>query len=124
VEIIDHDPTTGKFYEPVNLSNAELLAQDGLEPSEMNPQFHQQMIYAVVMTTIKNFETALGRKVLWASRRLEDKKIYEEYIQRLRIYPHAMRDSNAYYSPQKKHCCLDILNRPFLRFQRTGTPAR
>ena len=101
VEIIDHDPTTGKYYEPVNLNDANLLAQDGLEPSETNPQFHQQMIYAVVMTTIRNFENALGRNVLWASRRVT-KEIYEEYVQRLRIYPHAMRDANAYYSPQKK----------------------
>lgn len=102
VEIIDYDPTTGKNYEPVNLNDSYLLAQDGLEPSETNPQFHQQMIYAVVMTTIKHFENALGRKVLWSSRRVKDPKIYEEYVQRLRIYPHALRDANAYYSPQKK----------------------
>lgn len=101
VEIIDYDPTTGKYYKPVNLNDEELLAQDGLEPSETNPLFHQQMIYAVVMTTIKNFENALGRKVFWASRRVATDK-YEEYVQRLRIYPHAMRDANAYYSPQKK----------------------
>lgn len=102
IEIIDYDPTTGKHYEPVNLNDSNLLAQDGLEPSETNPQFHQQMIYAVVMTTIKNFENALGRKVLWSSRRVKDPKVYEEYVQRLRIYPHALRDANAYYSPQKK----------------------
>lgn len=101
VEIIDYDPTTGKFYDPVTLNDKELLAQDGHEPSEANPQFHQQMVYAVVMTTIKNFEGALGRKVLWASRKVSH-AAYEEYVQRLRIYPHAMRDANAYYSPQKK----------------------
>src|SRR5215203_3302635 len=48
VEIIDVDPTTGKFYEPIDLNLPDLLAQDGLEPSETNPQFHQQMVYAVV----------------------------------------------------------------------------
>lgn len=101
VEIVDFDPTTGKHYAPVDLNDINLLAQDGLEPNETNPQFHQQMIYAVVMTTIKNFENALGRKVLWAPRRIDTEK-YEEYVQRLRIYPHAMRDANAYYSPQKK----------------------
>src|SRR5262249_34986539 len=26
----------------------------------------------------------------------------EEYVQRLRIYPHALREPNAYYSPTKK----------------------
>jgi len=25
-----------------------------------------------------------------------------EYVHRLRIYPHALRDANAYYSPEKK----------------------
>lgn len=102
VEVIDHDPTIKKFYEPVDLNNDYLLAQDGLAPSESNPQFHQQMVYAVAMTTIRNFEQALGRKVIWAPRRLADRTKYQEYVQRLRIYPHALRDANAYYSPQKK----------------------
>jgi hypothetical protein len=52
VEVVDYDPTLQKFYSPVNLNDPELLAQDGLEPSESNPQFHQQMVYGVVMTTI------------------------------------------------------------------------
>lgn len=102
VEIIDYDPTTRKFYKPVDLDNDYILAQDGLESSESNPQFHQQMVYAVVMTTIKNFEKALGRKILWSPRRLTDRKKYEEYVAKLRIYPHAFRDANAYYSPIKK----------------------
>ena len=55
-------------YEPVDLNDPQLLAQDGWAPSEGNPQFHQQMVYAVAMTTIGNFEKALGRKALWAPR--------------------------------------------------------
>ena len=47
---------------------AAQLAQDGLEPSESNPQFHQQMVYAVAMNTIQSFERALGRRVMWAPR--------------------------------------------------------
>jgi hypothetical protein len=58
---IDVDPASGSYYEPVNLKNLHLLAQDGLPASALNPQFHQQMVYAVVMTTIKNFERAIGR---------------------------------------------------------------
>jgi hypothetical protein len=100
LEVIDYDPTVGKFYAPVNLNEHYPLAMDGLDPSESDPQFHQQMVYAVVMTTIRNFETALGRKVLWAPRRV--KKGPDEYVQRLRVYPHALREANAYYSPQKK----------------------
>jgi hypothetical protein len=102
IEVIDFDPTTGKYYKPVDLNDPYILAQDGLDPSEGNPLFHQQMVYSVAMKTISNFEKALGRKVLWASRQLADKKKYEEYVQRLRIYPHALREANAYYSPQKK----------------------
>jgi len=102
LEVVDYDPTVDKFYEPVDLNNDFVLAQDGLDPSESNPMFHQQMVYAVAMTTIRNFEHALGRKVLWSPRMLADSKIYEEYVAKLRIYPHAMRSANAYYSPQKK----------------------
>jgi hypothetical protein len=101
VEVIDIDPTIKKFIKPVDLNDPYILAQDGLEPSESNPQFHQQMVYAVVMTTIRNFEKALGRKVLWAPRQLEGDG-FEEYVAKLRIYPHALREANAYYSPGKK----------------------
>ncbi|MHA3773101.1 hypothetical protein ACXR0O_16335 [Verrucomicrobiota bacterium sgz303538] len=107
VEVVDHDPASDCFYAPVDLNDRYLLAQDGLEPSEGNPQFHQQMVYAVAMTTIRKFEKALGRKALWAPRRPKwqpGQKGYaqEEYVQRLRIYPHALREANAYYSPEKK----------------------
>jgi hypothetical protein len=57
------------------------------------------MVYAVAMTTIQNFEKALGRKALWSSYRGGKEK---EFLQRLRIYPHALRQANAYYSPAKK----------------------
>lgn len=102
VEVVDYDPTVEQFYQPVNLNNRYILAQDGLEPSEGNPQFHQQMVYAVVMTTITNFEKALGRKILWAPQRVDDPAVFEKFVPRLRVYPHALRDANAYYSPLKK----------------------
>lgn len=107
IEIIDYDPSVQEFYKTVDFDDPAMLAQNGLAPSESNPMFHQQMVYSVVMTTIKNFERALGRKVLWSTRKLDydpqnGKNKYEEYIDRLRIYPHAIREANAYYSPQKK----------------------
>ena len=68
VEVVDYDPASGCWYEPVDLNSVNLLAQDGLAPSEGNPQFHQQMVYAVAMNTIANFERALGRQVLWSPR--------------------------------------------------------
>jgi hypothetical protein len=136
VEVVDIDPASGAAYDPVDLNDPFLLAQDGLPPSEGNPQFHQQMVYAVAMRTIRNFEIALGRRAHWAPRRQKREALvrrgerqgggtaasggtrpgstglastsggragdrYETYVGRLRIYPHALRQENAYYSPDK-----------------------
>ena len=106
VEVVDVDPSSGCVYDPVDLDQRHLLAQDGLSPSSGNPQFHQQMVYAVAMKTIANFEQVLGRKLLWAERRKDDDNRYiteasRRYVQRIRIYPHALREENAYYSPAK-----------------------
>ncbi len=68
IEVIDYDPASGCFYAPVDLNHQHILAENGLTPSEGNPQFHQQMVYAVVMATIEHFERALGRKIFWADR--------------------------------------------------------
>ena len=100
VEVVDADPASGVFYTPVDLNDARILAQDGLAPSERNPQFHQQMVYAVAMTTINHFEQALGRVALWSAHRPTRKR--DEFVRRLRIYPHALRERNAFYSPEKK----------------------
>jgi hypothetical protein len=103
LEVVDCDPAGGCFYEPVDLNNPHLLATDGLAPSEGNPQFHQQMVYAVAMTTIDHFEKALGRKALWSPLPWDQSPSGKvEYVPRLRIYPHALREANAYYSPEKK----------------------
>lgn len=101
LEVIDYDPTVATFYKPVDLDEKDILAEDGLRPSVSNPKFHQKMVYAVAMITIQNFEMALGRKIIWASK-ITGGRPFEEYVQRLRIYPHALRDANAYYSPTKK----------------------
>lgn len=101
VEVIDYDPACGVFYAPVDLNHPVLLAQDGLPPSEGRPQFHQQMVFAVVMRTIRTFERALGRPVLWAG--VPDFRGPDRnFTKRLRIYPHALREANAYYSPAKR----------------------
>lgn len=101
VEVIDVDPASGQFYDPIDLNDPYLLAQDGLTPSEGNPQFHQQMVFAVTMKIIYIFERALGRKVIWAPHRNRDRDEYEP-VDKLRIYPHALREANAYYSMEKR----------------------
>ena len=98
IEVVDFDAPAKRFYAPLDPNHPDLLAQDGLPPSEGRPQFHQQMAYAVAMKTIRGFERALGRKVLWANSSTGKQ---DEYIPRLRIYPHALAEANAYYSPEK-----------------------
>jgi hypothetical protein len=103
LEVVDYDPASGLVYSPVNLDAH--VASQGLAPMESNPQFHQQMVYAVAMKTIAAFEAALGRVALWAPRLTRGPQgefKSEEYVGRLRVYPHAIREANAYYAPGKK----------------------
>ena len=57
------------------------------------------------MRTIRSFERALGRTVLWAGDKeipAADDLLLSNFTPRLRVYPHALREANAYYSPQKR----------------------
>jgi len=103
LEVVDYDPTTRQFYQSIDLNSPEVLFNDGLTPAADDPRFHQQMVYAVAMETIRNFERALGRYVLWSPRKKDDAgREGDTYVGRLRIYPHALREANAYYDPAKK----------------------
>jgi subtilisin family serine protease len=104
LEVVDIDPASGAAYAPVDLDDPALIAAHGLAPSEADPRFHQQMVYAVAMRTIGAFERALGRPVLWAPHVDRDAggRLREHFVARLRIYPHALRAANAYYSPERK----------------------
>ena len=104
LEVVDVDPAAQCVYPPVNLNDPHLLAQDGMPPSEGHPWFHQQMVYAVAMKTIEQFEGALGRRSLWSPRFVKTANggIDSQYVPRLRIYPHALAEANAYYDPERK----------------------
>lgn len=102
IEVVDFDPPSGVFYVPVDLDDPRLLASDGLEASEPDPQFHQQMVYAVAMATVHRFIQAFGRPIFWSDRIVREPKYVAQFVRRLRIYPHALRARNAYYSPAKK----------------------
>lgn len=123
VEVVDVDPASDALYAPLDLDDPRLLAQDGLAPSEANPQFHQQMVYAVAMATIGHFERALGRVALWASDGRRDPatgRYRKLFVRRLRIYPHALRDRNAFYSPERKALLFGYF--PVERKDRHNTP--
>lgn len=93
VSVIDYDLTNDCFYEPVNLDDPAILIRGGLDPSEADPRFHQQMVYAVVNETLRRFEMGYGRRLADTG----DVGQYAPY-HKLKVYPHAMRNSNAFYS--------------------------
>lgn len=86
LEVIDYDGAHNRFYAAVNLNDKNILMQNGLDPSESDPRFHQQMVYAVAMKTLENFDTALGRPL---SMNRKSRK--------LRLFPHALHGANAFY---------------------------
>jgi hypothetical protein len=87
VRVVDYDATKNVYYAPVNLDEADVLMQRGLDPSDSDPRFHQQMVYAVIMKVIENFERALGRPFRFSG----DKQ--------LTVLPHAFEGENAFYDP-------------------------
>src|SRR5260221_304238 len=67
------------------------------------------MVSAVSITTIRQCERALGRAVLWAPHLQRDaqgevrpSRSVDQYVARLRIYPHGLRQANAFYDPDRK----------------------
>src|SRR5262249_39042053 len=107
VAVVDEDSDGARLHPPVDLDGLELLAQNGLPPSDGNPQFRQQMLYAVAMKTIRNFERALGRAAHWAplettpSPGRRGRPTKARYRRQLRLYPHAMAQGNAHYFRDK-----------------------
>jgi hypothetical protein len=85
--VIGGEPATC-FYEPVDLDDPDIAVQKGLAPRESDPQFHQQMVYAIAKRTFESFDRALGRRI--RPRRGI-----------LRLVPHAFRGENAFYDPDK-----------------------
>ena len=103
VAVVDYDGANKTWYQPVDLDDPRILIRGGLDPTESDPRFHQQMVYAVVTETIQHFETALGRRIHW---RRADRKPgappgpNPDHIWTLNLYPHAFIGRNAFYSPR------------------------
>jgi len=90
--VIDYDAGRDCFYDPVDLDDTLVAMRAGVEPSESDPHFHQQMVYAVVADALRRFEVALGRTVQRIG-------VDGEAPLRLRMYPHAMQQSTAHFDP-------------------------
>ena len=85
-QVIDFDGARDRFYEPVDLDDPRVIMTQGLTPSETEPRFHQQMVYAVASSVWSACEAALGRRI-------------GAHHGGLKIFPHAFYGENAYYDP-------------------------
>lgn len=88
--VVDYDPAREVWYQPVDLNDPAVLAQDGLLPDDSDPRVHQQIVYAVTMSVIERFERFLGRRFRWRS------------DQQLRLVPHAFEGRNAFFDPGRR----------------------
>lgn len=87
VRVEDYDSSTDTWGEPLDLNEPDLLITQGLVPSESDPRFRKQMVYAVAMRVLEAFERGLGRPIVW------------DRLEKLTLVPHAFRDPNAYFHP-------------------------
>jgi hypothetical protein len=90
LRVVDYDPVRESWYALVDLDDAFILAQDGLQPSEGDPRSHQQIVYAVASSVIERFERYLGRRFRWRGQA------------KLALVPHAFDGRNAYFDPNRK----------------------
>jgi hypothetical protein len=100
VAVVDYDATNCCYYEGIDLDFPGAFTQYGLAPSELDPQFHQQMVYAVAMDTIQRFEVALGRDIRW--NRGVHSRDSDSFAGKLKLLPHAMEAANAFYDPTQR----------------------
>ena len=96
--VVDYDGTAKVYYQPVDLDHPNLLLREGLDPTESDPRFHQQMVYAVASETLERFEAALGRHLHWRIMKDDNKRFVKASDNRLYLFPHAMAEANAFYS--------------------------
>lgn len=94
--VIDRDLDVPMDYEGVDLDEPRYLMSDGNDPSTTDRRFACQMVYAVAMETYAQFATALGRNPGFGP--FDRKKSPDG---RLRIYPRAFHDANAYYDREE-----------------------
>ena len=98
IAVIDYDASNKLWYEPVDLDHKLVSLNGGLAPSESDPRFHQQMVYAVASETIRRFEFALGREITWRPKSGTRRDV--PFRSHLRIFPHAFQQANAVFDPE------------------------
>jgi hypothetical protein len=91
LEVWDYDGVRDRYYAPVDLNEHALLMEGGLAPSESDPRFHQQMVYAVAMKVVETARRSLGRPVTFYRSKTKP---------RLKLIPHAFYGANAFFDPE------------------------
>ncbi|MGE0680430.1 MAG: peptidase M4 [Candidatus Binatia bacterium] len=89
-------------YRRVHLDDPNVSLAHGREPSPSDPQFHQQMVYAVSSLVYAAFRSALGRHIAWGFNLNGTDKL----AVRLRLRPHANNERNAYYDKECGEICF------------------
>ncbi|HEX2189876.1 MAG TPA: hypothetical protein VHG51_13300, partial [Longimicrobiaceae bacterium] len=92
-EVDGTDGVLGVRYRSVDLDDPHVLIGSGRDPSPTDPEFHQQMVYAVCSMVYAAFKLALGRDVAWG---FEADGPPGEPL-RLRLRPHGSGERNAEY---------------------------
>lgn len=94
VHVVDYDASTDRYY-GARLDDVEADPYTKVRDIQRllrDPHFHQQNAYALTMSTLFEFERALGRPVDWGF--LTSHQI--------KVAPHAFQDANAYYSRESE----------------------
>ncbi|HEV7509842.1 MAG TPA: peptidase M4 [Thermoanaerobaculia bacterium] len=99
-EVDNYDGWQNLHYRQVDLDDPRVLIRDGIDPMPSDPQFHQQMVYAVCSLTYAAFKSALGRDPAWGF------EVDGEGPARLRLQPFACEDRNAFYSKEQGRLCF------------------
>ncbi|MFC0342527.1 hypothetical protein [Paracoccus niistensis] len=81
----------GRTWPEAEPDHPHVLLRGGYDPSLSDPRFHQQMVYAVAMTTYDNFKVALGRNPTWGFDPQNERTC-------LLLRPHGAEDANAWYA--------------------------
>lgn len=96
ISVEDWQPD-GTLRPGVDLDDPALLAQDGLDPDESDPQFHQQMTYAVLASLLESLDHARGRRMVW--RNVWRESPLGPGARPLPVFPHRLEAANAFYAP-------------------------
>jgi hypothetical protein len=95
IHVIDYDATRNVYYRPrtSGLEHDPFAGETDIGRLLADPQFHQQNVYAIAMSVLGIFQSALGRPTPWG---------FDSPAHQLKIAPHAFAEANAYYSRESE----------------------